>query len=86
MKVRVRVLQLNTRETVCLTCEVLREATIQLGKMLHDMEKVMGIVGYGANPSQVNDNLGEVRQLMSWLRRILGRLEESRVTITMLMT
>ena len=64
-----------------LTRGVLREATTRLGKMLHDMEEVMGIVGYGANPSRVNDNLGEVRQLTSWLLRILRRIEEPGVTI-----
>ncbi|KAJ5696227.1 hypothetical protein N7536_006639 [Penicillium majusculum] len=83
VKVSVGVLQLDSREAAFLTGRVLREATTRLGKMMHDMEEVMGIVGYKANPSEGNDNLEELRQLTPWLQRILGRIEESGVTIPM---
>lgn len=63
-------MQLDSYEMTIVAREALRHATMRLGEMLHDIEEDMSIL-------RDDNHVGEVRQIMSRLLRILGRINSN---------
>ncbi|KAJ5498564.1 hypothetical protein N7453_007615 [Penicillium expansum] len=78
--VNVGVLQLDIQEVAAVAGEILRQATTRLGEMLHDIED-MSILRNGVNHSQGSVKLREVRDLRSWMLRILGRINSNNMNM-----
>lgn len=68
-------MQLDDYEMTIVSREALRHATMRLGEMLHDIEEDISIVG--AHSSQRSDHAVEVKQIMSRLLRLLGRINSN---------
>ena len=79
--VNVGVLQLDIQEVAAVAGEILRQATTRLGEMLHDIEEDMSILRDGVNHSQGSVKLREVRDLRSWMLRILGRINSNNMNM-----
>lgn len=70
-------MQLDNYEMAVVSREAFCHATMRLGEMLHDIQEDMGMMGDRANWSQRSDHVGEVKQIMSRMLGLLGRIHRN---------